>query len=165
MSSFNRRSFLTLAAGPLLMAGCGFTPAYGPNGAANALRNAVLVDEPNTSNGFYLTRQVEHRLGRAATPTYGLSVAIDTSTEGVALTSDNETTRIEVLGNATYALRDLGTGEVLISGKVESFTGYSTTGSTVSELSAERDANERLMVILADQIVLRLVAKADSLPA
>lgn len=148
-----------------MIAGCGFTPAYGPNGSATALRNAVLVDEPNTSNGFYLTRQLEHRLGRAATPTYGLSVAIDTSTEGVALTTDNETTRIEVLGEATYALRDLSSGEVLISGKVDSFTGYSTTGSTVSELTAERAAYERLMIILADQITLRLVAKADSLPA
>lgn len=165
MSSFNRRTFLTLAAGPLVMAGCGFTPVYGPDSAARQLRGTVLVDEPNTSDGFVLTRQLEHRLGRAEQARYGLSVALKTNEEGVALTRDNRTTRIEVIGEATYALRNLDSKEVLISGKVDSFTGYSTTGSTVAQLAAERDARERLMIILADQITLRLVAQADSLPA
>ena len=161
MSSFNRRSFLMLTAA---LAGCGFTPAYGPDGGASALQGRVEVDEPNTRNGYVLVRHLESRLGRAQSPRYGLSVALTTSEEGLGYTQDAKITRYDLVGKATYALRDLSTGEVLTSGTVDSFTGYSTTGSTVATLAAERDARERLMTILANQITTRLLAAAPSLP-
>jgi LPS-assembly lipoprotein len=47
---------------------------------------------------------------------------------------------------------------------VQSFTAYSATGSTVAGLAAEEDAATRLMRILADQIVARLIAASASLP-
>lgn len=161
MSSFNRR-FVLLGAAAL--AGCGFAPAYGPNGSARHLLNAVSVDEIKSSNGFHLVRQLEHRLGRPNAPSYGLSVSIVTQQQGVAVTTDNRTTRREIFGSATYALRRLDDQTVVGSAKVSSFTGYSTTGSTVSELSAEQDAYERLMIILADQIVSDLIAKSGNVP-
>ncbi|HCQ58330.1 MAG TPA: hypothetical protein DIU10_10575, partial [Sulfitobacter sp.] len=49
-------------------------------------------------------------------------------------------------------------GQIVTSGKVESFTGYSATGTTVATRAAELDAQERLMVILADLVVSRLYA-------
>ncbi|CUI56896.1 LPS assembly lipoprotein LptE [Cognatishimia activa] len=165
MSSFNRRSLLLMAAGLPFVAGCGFEPVYGTGGAALNLRNTVLVDAPNNEDQFELVRQLEHRLGAANNARFGLSVALDIREEGVALTSDNRTTRKEVIGSGTYALRDLDSKEVLISGKVDSFTGYSTTGSTVSEIAARRDARRRLMIILADRITTELIAQADALPA
>lgn len=165
MSSFNRRSFILMAAGLPLVAGCGFEPVYGPGSAATRLRNAILVDEPSNEDQFELVRQLEHRLGAASNARFGLSVALDIREEGVALTSDNRTTRKEVIGAGTYALRDLASKEVLLSGKVDSFTGYSTTGSTVSELAARRDARRRLMIILADRITTEIIAKANTLPA
>lgn len=164
MSSFNRRSVLLMAAGLPLVAGCGFEPVYGPDSAATRLRHAILVDAPNNEDQFNLVRQLEYRLGAANNARFGLSVGLDIREEGVALTSDNRTTRKEVIGSGTYALRDLASKEVLLSGKVDSFTGYSTTGSTVSELAARRDARRRLMIILADRIATELNAKADSLP-
>lgn len=164
MSSFNRRSFLLMAAGLPLVAGCSFEPVYGPDSAATRLRNAILVDEPNNEDQFELVRQLEHRLGVADNARFGLSVALDINEAGVALTTDNRTTRKEVIGAGTYALRDLSSKEVLLSGKVDSFTGYSTTGSTVSELAARRDARRRLMIILADRITTEIIAKADTLP-
>lgn len=164
MSSFNRRSVLVMAASLPLVTGCGFEPVYGTGSAALGLRNQVLVDAPVDVDQFELTRQLEHRLGAADNARFGLSVALDVREEGVALTSDNRTTRKEVIGSGTYALRDLVSKEVLISGKVDSFTGYSTTGSTVSEIAAQRDARRRLMIILADRITTELIAQADALP-
>lgn len=168
MSSFNRRSVLFMAASlptfGLTLAGCGFEPVYGPDSAATRLRNSVLVDAPNNEDQFALVRQLEYRLGTADTARFGLSVALDIREVGVARTSDNRTTRKEVIGAGTYALRDLTSKEVLLSGKVDSFTGYSTTGSTVSELAARRDARRRLMIILADRITTELNVKAGSLP-
>lgn len=146
------------------LAGCGFTPAYGPKGGAAALQNQILFDEPGTRDGYVLVRHLENRLGRAQAARFGLSVSLTTSEEGLAYTQDAQITRYDLVGKAVYALRDLGTGKVLTSGTVDSFTGYSTTGSTVATLAAEKDARERLMTILADQITTRLLASASKLP-
>ena len=40
-----------------------------------------------------------------------------------------------------------------MSGVLDSFTAYSATGTTVATLTARRDAEERLMINLADQLV------------
>jgi LPS-assembly lipoprotein len=54
-------------------------------------------------------------------------------------------------------------GNRLTEGVAQSFTAWSATGTTVAGLSAEEDAAYRLMRILADQIVTRLVASVGSL--
>ena len=82
----------------------------------------------------------------------------------MAIDATNITSRFNVIGKATYALRDLGDGKVLQSGAVDSFTGFSATGSTAATQAAQRDAHERLMTILADQITAQLVARAAELP-
>lgn len=152
--------FKLLIALPLLAA-CGFTPVYGPGGVGNALQNNLMVDEPSTRQGFFLTRQIEDRLGRAADPAYGLSVKLKTSEEGLAIDGDGDIERYDILGSADYVLRNLTTGAIVSSGTVNGFTGYSTTGTTVASLSAQRDATERLMTQLADQIVTRLYSSPD----
>lgn len=161
MSLYNRRSLLAL---PLALAACGFTPVYGTDGAGAKLRGQVLVQEPSTQAGYLLTRHLETRLGRSGTAArYALDLAIDTSEEGLAINAAGDTTRFNLIGNVDFALRDTITGTVVTSGKVQNFTAYSAIGTTVATLAAERDAIERLMVILGDQITARLYA-AD-LPA
>lgn len=162
MSSFNRRVFLLSSAAAL--AGCGFAPAYGPSGAATRLQNTILVDAPTGRPSYLLTRYIEERLGRGSPGRYGLSYSIALTEEAIAISANNVTTRYNILGTVTYAMRDLQSGAVLLSGKADSFTGYSASGSTVATQAAERDAEARLMTILADQIVTRLTAASASLP-
>ena len=162
MSSFNRRLFLLGTA--TIVAGCGFAPAYGPNGPAQSLQGTIAVDEPDSRAGYLLTRALEDRLGRPAPARFGLSHSITLSQEAIAISRSNVTNRFNLLGRVTYALRDLGTGEVLTSGKLDSFTSYSASGTTVATQAAERDAEERLMTILADQLTTRLIAASSSLP-
>ncbi|MFK7939855.1 MAG: LPS assembly lipoprotein LptE [Roseovarius sp.] len=163
MSLFNRRSFLVLSAASL--SACGFTPAYSPGGGGAGLQDAIEIDAPTTRPDYLLTRHLEDRLGRSTNPRYGLSYSIDLSEAPIAISANNVTTRYNVLGEITYALRDLQSGIVLSSGKVDSFTSYSTSGTTVATQASEKDAQERLMVILGDQIVTRLLAAASKLPA
>ncbi|MEH6644498.1 LPS assembly lipoprotein LptE [Sulfitobacter sp.] len=156
MSLYNRRTLLAL---PLALAACGFTPVYGPDGAGTKLRGQVLVQEPSTQAGYLLTRHLEARLGRSgAEPRYALDLAIATEEDGLAINSAGDTTRFNLIGEVVYALRDILTGTIVSSGTVENFTAYSATGTTVATLAAERDAVERLMVILGDQITARLYA-------
>lgn len=144
------------------LTGCGFQPAFGPGGTANALKDQVYVDSPTDKNAFDLVERLEQRLGRTSAPRYGLAYVIKTEALGVGISPENAITRFNVTGSVSFTLRNHATGETLTSGLVQSFTGYSTTGTTVSTLTAERDASARLMVMLADQIVARLIATSGT---
>ncbi|KNG93511.1 LPS assembly lipoprotein LptE [Pseudaestuariivita atlantica] len=163
LSDRSRRGALAaLLTATLSLAACGFTPAYAPNGAANSLQNAVLTFEPDTRQEYLLVQRLEERLGRPVSPTYALDVALTIESTGTA--QSGGATRSQITGKATFALKRIGTKVILTEGRVETFTGYSTTGSTVSERAARSAAEERLMVILADQIVDRLILAAPDLP-
>ena len=143
------------------LAACGFTPVYGTNGSANVLLNSVLVAEPKTRNGFLVTKRLESRLGRAADPRFDLGLEITTTEESLNINAEGDVERFNLLGIANYTLRDTQTGQITASGKVNSFTGYSATGTTVATQTAQQDAQKRLMIILADLIIENLIATAD----
>lgn len=147
-----------------MIAACGFAPAYGPGGKATKLTGAVRVQDPSDKNGFDLVERLEERLGRPEAPRYDLAYTITTESVGVGFTADNKITRYNLKGVIDYALTEQATGARITGGRVQSFTAYSATGSTVAQLAAEEDAAYRLMRILADQITARLIGAADSLP-
>lgn len=163
MSSSDRRAFLTLAA--LALAGCGFTPALGPDGSAEALRGQITFDEPADLEGFELVRALEARLGLPNDPRYRLGADIRISDESVGILPDQTITRFNVLGRVDYRLTEIATGATVASGQVTNFASYSATATTVATTSARRDARDRLMVALADQIVNDLLLSARDLPA
>ena len=160
MSSSDRRQFLFLMAA-MPIAGCGFAPAYGTGGAATGLQGRIRVDDPSDKNGFDLVERLEERLGRPEAPRYALSYVIQTNPIGVGITPENAITRFNLTGSIDWGLTDSTTGTRLTGGKVQSFTSYSATGSTVAGLAAEQDAAFRLMRLLADQIVTRLIATSE----
>ncbi|WP_415401225.1 LPS assembly lipoprotein LptE [Tateyamaria sp. SN3-11] len=144
----------------LALAACGFTPVYGPGGAGTQLQNRVQVDRPIDRDGFLLVQRLEERLGRAGDPAYTLAVDLNVGREARAIDSDGDIRRFHMIGDATYTLTEMATGAVVRSDTVDNFVGYSATGTTVATLAAQRDAQERLMTILADEIVLQLQASA-----
>ncbi|MEP2642470.1 LPS assembly lipoprotein LptE [Roseobacter sp.] len=154
MLSYSRKILLML---PVVLAACGFTPVYAPNGNGTTLQDNILVSEPGTRNAFLLTQRFEQKLGRATDPVYNLELTVSTRQEGLAVDTEGITTRYNVLGTAGYTLVETSTGRVTASGTVTNFTGYSAAGTTVATSAAERDAQQRLMVLLADQIVARVL--------
>ncbi len=161
MSSPDRRTVLALlAASPL--AACGFTPAYAPGGPAAGLQGAIFVADPVDKNGFDLVERLEERLGLESTARFDLAYTISTNAVGVGITPEGAINRYTLNGKVVWSLTSRGTGARVTGGEVNSFTSYSVTGSTVAGLAAEEDASLRLMRILADQIVTRLIASAGS---
>ncbi|WP_298853634.1 LPS assembly lipoprotein LptE [uncultured Ruegeria sp.] len=160
MSLFNRRTLLLM---PLALAACGFEPVYAPGGSGSALYGRVGVSDPNTVDSFLLVQNLEQQLGRSAGSVndYKLDVQVSTATRAAAITTTNETNRYTIDGRAQYALRSNETGQIVASGTVTDFVSYSAAGSTVSTLADERDAKERLMMILSNHIVNRLYATPD----
>jgi LPS-assembly lipoprotein len=169
MSLSDRRTVLRglacLALPALALPGCGFTPAHGPAGPANRLQNAVLPDAPQGRDQFLLIQQFEDRLGRGTDGPYALAYTYTVTGARMGVTADNVTTRFNLVGSVTFALRDRATDAVLIRGTVDGFTGFSTTGSTSATEAASRDARTRLAVLLADKMVTQLIATAANLPA
>ena len=161
MWSFRPVSRRAVLGAGMLLASCGFQPVYGPGGAGSALAGRVSIEAPETQEGYLLRRELESRLGRSADDTFRLSVTPRTNTQGQAVTAAGEITRFSLVGEATFELKSRADGRVVASGAVDNFTGYSATGSTVETLASENDALERLMTILADQIVARLYAVRD----
>jgi len=153
-----RRGFLALALTTL--AACGFTPVYAPGGAGDGLRGTILVAEPDNRNEFTFVSRLESRLGQPQAAIYDLKYTIETKQDGVGITPAQETTRYNVFGTVEYSITRRGEKAVLHSGTVKNFTGYSATPLIVGTESVTRDANERLMVILADQVVARLIARS-----
>lgn len=159
MSSFDRRSVLLI---PLALAACGFAPAYGPGGAAQGLQGSIRVAEPTDKAGFDLVERLEERLGLPQAVRFDLTHSIRIQSARVGITPDNTIQRFHVTGTVDWSLTERATGDRVAGGRVENFAAYSATGSTVAGLAAEEDAARRLMRMLADQIVTRLIATAGT---
>ncbi len=160
MSWFNLRNLLLL---PLLVvaAACKFTPVYAPGEIGAALYGKIEIQEPDDTSTYELVRNFEDRMGRPNPASYELKYKLKIQDQGQAITDAGEITRYSVVGTLEYTLTPVGSDEIIASGSVDSFTGYSATGDTAETLSAERDAYTRLMQILADKLSNRLLATVD----
>lgn len=161
-SDLSRRALLAAALGAALV-GCGFAPVHGPGGGGDGLRATIRPAEPDTDLTFAFVRQFEERLGRADAPRWDLDYTITTDEVALAIDGSNNITRLNLEGVLNWTLRPVGSDTVTLSGRETSFTAYAATGSTVSTLESERDAQRRLARILADRVVTRLLGEAVTL--
>ncbi|NND18076.1 MAG: hypothetical protein HKN98_05790 [Silicimonas sp.] len=160
MSSSNRR---TLLLGFTALAGCGFTPVYGPGGQAEGLRGRIDIAAPADEEGFALVERLEERLGLPAGADLGLTADIFMSEEAVGFLTDGTISRYNVTGRVDWRLTRLTDGTAVLKGSERSFTTYAATSTTVATITARRDARRRLMVIIADRILQDIVLRADAL--
>jgi LPS-assembly lipoprotein len=152
----------------LALAGCGFQPLYDPGSPAAEMLGRVEVAPMNGRVGFEMRERLIRRLGPASDAEYLLEVDLDLRREGVAITQKNITTRYNVIGNAEFRLMPIAGGAAVLKGDVFSLTGYSApddeTTTAFASRAAEKAAETRLALTLADQIVTRLALGAASLP-
>ena len=156
MLSSDRRHILKLFA-TLPLAGCGFTPVYGPNGSGGSLRGRIAFRAPDTQEGFRLRTRLEDRLGRTERGDYLLTVQIDIEEVAVIISSAQDTNRFNLSGEAMWVLTEPGNDTPLASGTAATFTAYSAFGSTVTTREAQNDARDRLAIALADLIVTDII--------
>lgn len=156
MWSPDRRSLLILP----LLAACGFTPAYGPQGQAAALTGRIAPRAATGRAEFDFVRRFEERMGRPEAPYWRLDYTITLQTRAAELTTESAISRYHLTGRVDWQLVPLAEGAGPLNGTAQSFTAWAATGSTVAVRAAEEDAQLRLMRILADQIVTQLIAGA-----
>ena len=160
MLLYNRRKFLTLAATPLALSACGFTPIYSKGSAAEQMHNRIALGEFEGLDGFQMREQLETRLGTPTAATHRLEVSLIVDSEGVAITQDGSITRYNLSGTATFNVTHLGAG-IVFQDSVSAFTAYNATASAYATRIAEQDAYRRMAVTIADKIVTRMATSAE----
>ena len=140
--------------GLLALGGCGFTPALQPGD-----RGRFALAVPDTRPGFTLRQRLEERLGPAGTGApYRIEATVALDPEVSATDDERVTTRVRLEGRADYAIVEATTGRERARGDAIAFAAYDATGTTVALDAAARDAEDRLLAILADRIAARVLA-------
>jgi LPS-assembly lipoprotein len=161
----NRRELLALAAGATV-SGCGFQPVYMPTasgkaGVAQRDLAAINVNLIPDRPGQLLRQALQERLALASSGVarrYDLSTVFGISGEGIAIQPNSVTTRIRLIGHATWTLNAQDPAHTkLSSGFATAVDGYNIFDAQYFALDLENEAvTKRLAEALADQITAQL---------
>jgi len=163
MSWFDRRLGFVLLAILLAVSvsGCGFRPLYG-NHATESARDDFLRIEIGTIDdreGQLLRNELIRRLyagGKQRVPVYRLETGISESKTGLAVQKNAFATRSNLTMVATFVLRDVVSGEAAFSSSSKVTVSYNILDSEFATLLAEKNARERGVRELSEDMRVRL---------
>ncbi len=159
--SSSRRIFLSFLVGAALT-GCGFTPVYRKDSAANDLHGNLEFNLIESAEGFLLLEKLEGRFGSPVSARFSVSVELMIEEEELVLTATTAVIRYTLDGIAKITVTDSLTGESVFSDRLRDTAGYTGTSETLVTKVSEKDARYRLVTALADKIILRLTSTAES---
>lgn len=139
---------------------CGFTPVYGEGSSTREVLVSVILDDPRDRREQVFLKAVEQRLPPPVIPKYQVKYHINLHYEGLDVIG---AARIQVVGQVTATLVDLNTSAVQSTFAVDGFVGYTET--SVLQGTQRRDAESRLLQILADKFITRLMVETSKLGA
>jgi len=148
--------------GLFLLAACGFSPIYGSHGdegtpVAEALSSVFISNIPN-EDGQKLRNRLMDRMyfhGRPQDPLARLDVSLSSSESGLGIQKDATTSLSELTMNASYTLRGMDSKQ-LLAGTAKSIVIYSKLDAQYGTLAAQRNAYDRAITELCEQIVSRI---------
>ncbi len=152
-----------------LLAGCGFRPLYKQTGNTDTVRDFSQIsiaqpeDRPSQQLRNYLLDTLTPH-GQPDRPLYRLEYRITESLGSVFVTRTEEVTRSNLQLSASVSLRDYQTGESLTSISATSQASYNVTQADYANLVSEKNARERALRDVAEQIRLRLGNYFDRRP-
>ena len=152
MSLFSRCKFLI---GVFFLVGCGYAPVHGTNPKTKKLYTSVFVQAPKDRVEFELVRNLEKQFRKKSSRQYELNYTLTIKEEKIVVSASQTLERYSLFGSLKYSLTHKD-GNVVLTNIAKSFTGYSATGTPLATESAKRDAQDRLMAILAEQVLTRI---------
>jgi len=150
------RAFLLTAILLLGPTGCGFRPLYGKHQstAATELLAEIRIGQIIDRNGQMLRNDLIDRLtpqGEPANPKYSLVVVLTESMAGLGQQTNSYATLGEMQVSATFTLTD-SAGKVGFNGSSSAAVSVNFLGPRYGSVAVERDAEERALSQLADDI-------------
>ncbi|MEK9967594.1 MAG: LPS assembly lipoprotein LptE [Ferrovibrio sp.] len=163
------RTLLTclLAAG--LLGACGFRPLYKQTDNTDTVRefSQISIAQPEDRPSQQLRNYLLDALtpyGQPDRPVYRLDFRITESVGSVFVTRSEEITRNNLQVTASAYLRDYQSGSSLFSVSASSQASYNVTQADYANLVSEKNARERALRDVAEQIRLRLGNYFDRKP-
>jgi LPS-assembly lipoprotein len=154
------RLFLCLG---LVLVGCGYRPLYGQHGADNAsvvdemaLIHIEAIPDRVGQQMYNMLRERLNPYGKPEQAKYGLSVALAETRENLFLEKDETATRANLMLKASFILRRLDDGTVVVTGSSRSVSSYDILSSQFASVISQEDARERDARAISDDIRTRL---------
>ncbi|MBM3582456.1 MAG: hypothetical protein FJX37_10915 [Alphaproteobacteria bacterium] len=158
MSWFRIAAVLVL---PVWLAACGFEPLYGRGPAKDIPEDFAFIQiEPIKDRvGHMLHNQLRDALtpkGTPAKPRYVLKVTLTETVQDTAIQRTAFAVRANLVLKAAFSLHDATTKGSVLSGNAISTAGFSHQFAEYGTLAGEKDARERAVRDLAEEIRVRL---------
>lgn len=146
-----------------LLSACGFQPLYGSKGTENIIGDFsdIQVGTGKDRIGQLLSNELKHLLNPLRSPQkpkYRLTTVLSESTNSLAVKKTASATRANLIVTSTYTLLSTETGSSLNSGTNSITVSYNIYSSDYATLAAEKDAQNRAIKELAQEIRLQLGA-------
>jgi len=147
----------------LSLAACGFQPLYGLGGSSNVITglSSIQVAPANDRIGQLLTNELKrllNPLNNPSRPSYRLLIKVTESTRSLAVKKTALATRTNLNARVTYRLKSIGSGQVITSGRNRIDVSYNIYSAEYATVAAEKDARNRALKELAQDIRLQLGA-------
>ncbi len=145
------------------LSACGFKPLYGrpeaqalsPVDHMAAIRVAPLADRIGQQM-HNLLRDRLNPYGQPRDPVYRLDVAINEARQELGIRKDETATRANFILSASFTLRGLESGQVLLRGRTSSVNSFNIRTNQFATDASEADARKRALRELSDSIRVRL---------
>ena len=146
----------------LLVAGCGFEPLYGRvqgGGSAQTEIRAISIEIIKDRSGQILRNFLLDRLtprGQPRNPRWKLFVDVTGSPELLGVRKTSEATRSNLWIRGSFRLESVGGTRKNLSGELEGVSSVDIQAADFGRLQASKDARERVLRQLADDIASRV---------
>lgn len=152
-----------------LAAGCGFRPLYKQTSNTDTVRefSQISIAQPEDRPSQQLRNHLLDALtpyGQPDRPVYRLDFQITESLGSVFVTRSEEITRSNLQISASATLRNYRSGQPIYSVSASSQASYNVTQADYANLVSEKNARERALRDVAEQIRLRLGNYFDRKP-
>jgi LPS-assembly lipoprotein len=141
-----------------LLPGCGYQPLYGANTPAAQQLPLVQINNIPDRLGQQLRNSLIDRFyrdGRPASPEYTLDIALVPSVYKLGIALDDSATRAELNLAANYTLRNMQ-GAAVFTGSTTAVTNFNILRSQYATLIGERDAYDRSVAQVSEDITRRV---------
>ncbi len=146
-----------------VLTACGFQPLYGSKGSEDIISDFsdIQVAPSKDRIGQLLTNELRHLLNpqrNPLKPKYRLTTTLNDTSYSLAVKKTASATRTNLNVQSNYQLYSTINGSVLNSGSNSIIVSYNIYSSDYATLAAEKDAQNRAVKELAQEIRLQLGA-------
>ena len=141
---------------------CGYEPIYSKNINKNINKELLSISVKNIKNrsGQILRNSLLNQLNperERVILKYNLVIEISESKTDLAYRRDMAATRADLENSAKYLLTEIKSGEIVLKQVAKSISSFDVVESVYATLVAEKDAREKNLQVLTDNIYTNLV--------